>query len=265
MEECRPAYTPLESGTILTKQDSPRNKDEKRKMRDVPYREIIGCLNYISQCTRPDITFAVTKLAQFLSNPAHIHWIEAKRILRYLNNTMNYKINYKAGEIDVKIWTDADWRTDIDDRHSFSGYITKLGKSIINWKASKQKNIATSTMEAEYIALSATTKEAIWLKMFIEELKLSEWIKSPYTIYCDNKASINFATNRIEKSKTKHIAISYHNMREAIEEGLIILTYVPSTENQADILTKKLRRIQHQSYIVQLGLLKDTNKFKVGD
>lgn len=198
----------------------------------------------------------MTKLAQYSSKPSHIHWLEAKRIIRYLSNTLDYRLEYKVGETKIEIWTDADWGTDVDDRHSFSGYITAIGKNIINWKASKQKCIATSTMEAEYIALSSAVKEATWLKMFIEELQLHEWIKTPYVMYCDNKATINFAKNRIEKSKTKHIDIAYHNAREAIENDLIIVNYTPSSENIADILTKKLRRLQHQSCVEHIGLFK---------
>lgn len=88
MEECRPAYTPLEPGIQLSKDDSPKDAQERERMSNIPYGELIGCLNYISQCTRPDITFVVTKLAHS-SNPGYIHWTEAKRILRYLSYTLD--------------------------------------------------------------------------------------------------------------------------------------------------------------------------------
>lgn len=169
LQECRPAYVPLELGNPISLRESPKADKEKQDMRNVPYRELIGSLGYISQCTRPDIAFAVSKLAQFSSNPGRKHWDEAKRTLRYLGSTKNYYLCYTNDESNIKLWSDADWAGDADDRHSFTGNIIALGRNIIDWKASKQKCIATSTMEAEYVAMSNATKEASWLRMFIKE------------------------------------------------------------------------------------------------
>jgi len=159
LQECRPAYIPLELGNPISSKDSPKTDDERQEMKNVPYKELIGSLGYISQCTRPDIAFAVSKLAQFSANPGRKHWIEAKRTLRYLGSTINYCLHYSRDEPIVKLWSDADWAGDTDDRHSFTGTLVTLGRNIFDWRSSKQRCIAT-TKEAEYIALSNAAKEA---------------------------------------------------------------------------------------------------------
>lgn len=263
LQECRPAYVPLEPGNPMSSKDSPKTDDERQEMKNVPYRELVGSLGYISQCTRPDIAFAVSKLAQFSVNPGRKHWNEAKRTLRYLGNTINYCLYYGREEPNIKLWSDADWAGDTDDRHSFTGTIAALGGNIFDWKASKQKCIATSTMEAEYIAMSNAAKEANWLQMFIKELQLEKWIGIPYELFCDNRAAIDFAKNRIERSKTKHIDIAFHNVREKIDNGVLILNYVPSVSNVADILTKAMSRKGYEEHIERLGL-KPFEKLKSG-
>lgn len=212
----------------------------------------------------PDVTFAVSKLAQFSSNPGKKHWNEVKRTLRYLGTTMEHCLHYYNDEPNILLWSDADWAGDMDDRHSFTGTIVALGKNIIDWRASKQKCITTSTMEAEYVALSNSAKEAR-IKMFIKELELDQWINTPYTLFCDNRAAIDFAKNRIERNKTKHVDIAFHNVREKIDNGTLIINYVPSTLNIADILTKAISKITYQEHVKRLNLISPPRNSKVGE
>ncbi|XP_053994677.1 uncharacterized protein LOC128884974 [Hylaeus volcanicus] len=160
MSDCRPAYTPLEPGIKLTKEDCPANEKDREEMINVPYCELISSLMYVARNTRSDIAYAVTKLAQFSSNAGKVHWTEAKRILRYLSKTSDLGLKYEKGAATLEMWTDADWAGDIDDRHSFSGTPVTIGGNLVDWKTSKQKCISTSTMEAEYVALSTVAKEA---------------------------------------------------------------------------------------------------------
>ncbi|XP_046145466.1 secreted RxLR effector protein 161-like [Osmia bicornis bicornis] len=213
-------------------------------MKDVPYRQLVGSLMYIALATRPDTLYAATKLAQFVSNPGRIHWIQAKKVLRYLYATKEKGLKYGQGINEIEMYSDADWATDIDDRHSHSGMVVFLGGNPITWKSSKQKSISTSTMESEYIALENAVKEAMWMKMLFKEIQSLLNIdvpREPYMIRCDNKSDIDFTPNRVERSKSKHIDIAYHITREKYEEGLIKLKYVPSSDNVADYL---LRRYQ---------------------
>lgn len=117
LQEHRPVYIPLEPGNPLSWADSPTTEDERQEMKNIPYRELIGSLSYISQCTRPDVALTVSKLAQFSSNPGKRHWAEAKRTLRYLASTKKYHLHYSSNEPKVELWSDADWAGDMDDRH----------------------------------------------------------------------------------------------------------------------------------------------------
>lgn len=254
MTECRETSTPLDPGIRLSKEDAPKTEEEKKLMVNIPYRELIGSLMFLALYTRPDILFAVTKLSQYNSNPGKQHWHQAKHILRYLSATKDYGIIYKTDKnSSVAIYCDALWAGDTDDRHSFSGMVMLLGNSIVQWKAVKQKSLSISTMEAEYVSLANGVKETQWLNMFLSELNLIEYFSGPLQINCDKRAAID-AHNNMEKSKTKHIDIAYHVVREKLEEGLIQLNYIPSNENLADGMTKGLKKIAHDRYIKMLDM-----------
>lgn len=118
-----------------------------------------------------------------------------------------------------------------------------LGGNAISWKSNKQKSISTSTMEAEYVALANAVKEIISMDMMFDELQNLSSVnvrRKPYVIRCDNRSAIDFTSNRVERSRSKHIDIAYHITREKYEEGLIKLIYVSSGDNVADIFTKGL-------------------------
>lgn len=116
----------------------------------------------------------------------------------------------------------------------------------MDWRATKQKCISTSTMEAEYVAMSTAAKEAAWVSSFVKELGLDVWIKTPYAIWCDNRSAIDFARNRIERSRTKHIDVAYHYVKEMIDGNSIVLKYVATKRNAADVLTKSLNKNLHR-------------------
>jgi len=255
MFECRKAETPLDPGVKLHKGDSQAAINDKQNVSQVQYREVVGSLMYLALHTRPDILYAVTKLSQYNSRPGEEHWHQAKHILRYINKTKDYRMTYRAGtEEKIRIYCDADWGADLDDRHSFSGLVVKIGENIVKWRCTKQKCITTSTMEAEYVSLSSGVKEAMWIKMFLNETKLINSVTGDIELYCDNRAAIDFSKGWVEKSRTKHIDISYHLVREKMEEGWLQLHYVPSNENPADIMTKGLKRVAHSKCVESLGM-----------
>jgi len=134
-------------------------------------------------------------------------------VLRNLAAIKDISLVYSCGMNEIEIFSDADWASDIDDRHSFSGMIVLLNGNPIAWKSNKQKSISTSTMKAKYIALEVAVKEAIWLNMMFKELARKTDLKvpcKPYIIRCDNKSAIAFTRNKIERSRTKHIDIAYY-------------------------------------------------------
>jgi len=221
-----------------TKNDCPEEGSGTQvEMKLIPYRSIIGLLNYISAKTRPDITFAVNVLSRFCINPGPKHWTAAKRVLRYLKGTMEQGIKIKKN-IDMKLvgYTDADWAQDTEDRKSTSGYIYEIGGAIISWKSKKQPTVALSTAEAEYNAIAFAMKEGLYLRNLLMEIGFEQ--KEPTMLYVDNQAAISWALNPVEKQRTKHIDLKYHFIREKVQDGSFVLKYCKTQDMAADMMTK---------------------------
>ncbi|UYV61341.1 hypothetical protein LAZ67_1004473 [Cordylochernes scorpioides] len=203
---------------------------------------------YLANCTRPDLMFSVTRLAQFASNPGRRHWQAAKHVLRYLHGSLNLSFVYRRTDSnDVCAYSDADWASDIDDRRSNSVTAITIGHSLVIWKTSKQKCVSLSTMEAEYLALSQTTKEAVWIATILKELKFLSNFAFPLIIHCDNRSAIDFSKNNVKNNRSKHIDVRYHHVRERIISGEIKIVYIPTKENLADVFTKTLSKVAHKN------------------
>ena len=146
---------------------------------------------YAMMCTRPDICYAVGLVSWFQSNPGQKHWMAVKRILRYLKGTSDYMLCYQ-GKKDLRLigYSDADWGGDVDQCKSTSGYAFLLNDSAILWSSKKQSCVALSTMEAEYVACSAATQDAVWLRIFMQHLEIIKSALDPMTIFCDNTAAL---------------------------------------------------------------------------
>jgi len=165
MESCNPVTTPMETGIKLTKDDSPTTQEEQNKMKNFPYKTLVGSLLHLSLNTRPDISFSTSIVAQYLANPGLQHWHSVKRILRYLKGTISFGLLYKRSQIPLILrgFADANWAGNIDDRQSTSGYCFSLGNCLISWASRKQRSVALSSTESEYMSLSKASTEAIWL------------------------------------------------------------------------------------------------------
>ena len=166
MEDCKPVSTPVDiSSKLAHATDEDDSIDQQR------YQSAIGSLMYLSVSTRPDISYAVSSLARFSSKPTKEHWTALKRLLRYLKGTTKYGILYTKGGASKCIgFSDADWAGDINDQKSTSGYVFMLSGGAVSWSSKKQKCVALSTAEAEYVALSSAAQESIWLRQLITEL-----------------------------------------------------------------------------------------------
>ena len=238
MQDCKAVSTPVDTSTKLVKATSDDECIDQQL-----YQSAIGSLLYLSVSTRPDITYAVSTLARFSSNPTKQHWTALKRILRYLKGTVNYGINYsKKDSQDCICYSDADWAGDINDRRSTSGYLFQISGGAVTWSSKKQLCVALSTAEAEYIALASAAQEAVWIRQLTTELG------SPPTtatiIYEDNQSAIAMTKNPQFHGKAKHIAIKYHFIREQVNDETIQIQYCPTREMVADIFTKGLNREQ---------------------
>ena len=215
---------------------------------DIPYRQAIGSLMYLMVGTRPDIAFAICRLAQYSENPTEEHWIAVKRVFRYIKGTHDYGILYD-GNIDLNIYgySDSDHGGCKNSRKSTSGYVFMASGGAISWRSKKQTSVATSSCEAEYIASCLASKEAIWLSRLHSDL-IGKPSADPIRISIDNQGTIDLASNSIINDRSKHIDIQYHFIRECIHQKKISLSSCPSKENAADPLTKPLHRVKH-SYL----------------
>ncbi|XP_044741904.1 secreted RxLR effector protein 161-like [Chrysoperla carnea] len=225
-------------------------------MEKIPYQQAVGSLLYAAQSTRPDIAYAVSLVSRYNNDPGKPHWNAVKRIFRYLKGTINKKIQYSKHENSAIMgFSDADWAGDVDNRKSVTGYVFLSQGGAICWNSKKQPTVALSTTEAEYMALSATVQEALWLRNFMKELDGKE--AEPTKIYCDNKSAIDLAAIANYRPRTKHIDVRHHFIRQHILNNEIILSPVGTREMTADVLTKGLPREAHQNCIEKMGLLND--------
>ncbi|XP_041564465.1 secreted RxLR effector protein 161-like [Drosophila elegans] len=251
MENCKPVNTPINTNEKLSTEMCPKTENEKEEVSSVPYQSLIGALMWLAVSTRPDIAFAVSALSQYNTNFGKQHWIAAKRVLRYLKGTQDYCLVYKRSGKDLVGYADADWAANIDDRRSFSGFAFKFAGAAISWECRKQRTVALSSTEAEYMALFDSSKEAVHLRSFLQEIlgQLKTTI-----IYNDNQGAGQLTRNPVFHKRTKHVDIRHHFIRELVEEGTISVNYIPTTEMSADILTKGLSASKHNTCKTALGM-----------
>jgi len=254
MENSKPVSTPIEVGMKLKKPEVV-NVGEKQTF---PYQRLIGSLMYLAVSTRPDIAYAVNSLSQFNTCYTTEHWVAAKRVLRYLKGTPEHGILFQKTGKPLHGHADADWASCAEDRRSYSGYFFTLGGAAVTWEARKQRTVALSSVEAEYLALSEATKEALYLRQMLGEIGLSQ-PKSPIQIDNDNQGAQLLAKNSVHHSRTKHIDVRHHFIRNCVAEDIVALGYVPTAQMPADVLTKGLPRAKHQEFTKELGVQRNTN------
>jgi hypothetical protein len=235
MHDCKPTSIPIATDF--------RSEGTDEAFNDIKlFQSVTGSLIYLSMGTRPDISFAVSVLTRAMSKPTKSHWAIAKGILRYLRGTTNYGLQYGSDK-ELIGYADADWGMDPETRRSMTGYLFMLGGPL-SWQSKLQKVVATSTVEAEYYSLVAEMQEGLWLISLIKEIGFE--LPLPIRLMEDNQGCIAVAQNPGNHSRTKHIDIRNHFIREKIAEKTFILEYCPTDKMIADIFTKALPRIQFE-------------------
>ncbi|KAK9747238.1 hypothetical protein QE152_g5434 [Popillia japonica] len=208
MNGCKPVTTPADPNAKLDGNKQPKEDVETEEIKNVPYQEAIGSLLFLCQGTRPDITYATCMLSRYSKKPERRHWTAVKRIFRYLRGTTNLKLEFrKDKEQFLEAYSDADWANELDDRRSITGNVIKFQHGAISWSSKKQKTVALSTTEAEYMGLSTTCQEVLWLRMLAQEIDAT--------------------------------AVS--------EDGEISINHIPTDEMTADSLTKPLFKQKHET------------------
>lgn len=245
MTHCKSAETPMEINLRLKESNSFCEKK-------FPYKQLIGSLMYLAVLTRPDIAYSVCYLSQFNNSYDDTHWKHLKRILKYLSGTKNYGLVFTKDDSYIEGYADADWASDAKDRKSFSGYCFKLSGTVVSFECRKQRNVALSSTEAEYISMSEASKEAIYLKnLLFEILGNSETI----TLYNDCQSAQKLILNPVYHRRSKHIDVRYHFVREAVANKFINVDYLETSEMPADIFTKSLGSLKHKYLRKKLGVL----------
>jgi transposase InsO family protein len=218
------------------------------------YQGLVGCFQWLATCTRPDISYTASYLARHLTKPTDNLFQLALRTVSYLRYTRDYGLSIGGGDdLDLRGFVDADWAGCLDTRRSTTGYVFRINNSSVIWSSKRQPTVASSTVEAEYTAVSEAGREAMWLRYLLTELGISQ--RKPTVIHCDNKGAIRLALNPGTHQRTKHIDIKHHFIRELIDRNVIVLEYVQSRMQLADVFTKGLPKPRHTENSEELGLV----------
>lgn len=247
MANCNPCRYPMEYKLQL-------DKDEGGELVDATeYRSTVGGLRYLTH-TRPDISFAVGVVSRFMGTPTVKHNQAVKHILRYVKGTIDFGLVYKY-ERNEKIllgFSDSDLAGDVVDRRSTGGMCFYLNKSLVSWTSQKQRVVALSSCEAEYMAATTAACQSIWLQGLLEEITGKEI--GPVTLHVDNKSAIELMKNPVQHGRSKHIDVRFHFIRECIEQGKLVVVFVATHEQRADILTKALGRVKFEEMREVIGV-----------
>lgn len=219
------------------------------------YRKFVGKLLYLT-VSRPDITYIVHHLSQFLQAPRVPHMTAVQRVLRYLKSTPFQGLFYSANSnLTLEGYCDSDWGSSLDSSgmlKSITGMCIMIGPSLVAWHSTKQKVISRSTAEAELRAIADTACEISWFTLLLSELQLPQTL--PVVIHSDNQAALDIAADPVFHPKTKHFTLDCHFVREQVQSNLIKPTYLPSVFQLADIFTKGLSRSAHWKLLSRLNV-----------
>jgi hypothetical protein len=215
------------------------------------YRSMIGSLLYLT-ANRPDIAFSVVVCARFQENPKESHLTAVKCIIRYVNDTLLYDIwCSRERNLVVAGYSDANWAGNANDRKSTSGGCFYVGNNLVAWMSKKQASIFLSTTKAEYIVAGSCCTQLLWMKTLLGDYGFSQ---DTMIINCDSTSAINISKNHVQHSRTKHIDIRYHLLRDLVESEVVSLSFIPTENQLPDILTKPLDGSRFESFRKAIGV-----------
>jgi histone deacetylase 1/2 len=241
--------TPISTSEKLSITEGCRLGDED----STNYRSVVGALQYLT-LTRPDLSFAVNKVCQFLHSPTTAHWSAVKRILRYVKGTLGMGLKLrKSSSTLVSAFSDADWAGCVDDRRSTGGFAVFFGPNLVSWSARKQPTVSRSSTEAEYKALANATAEMIWIQRLLTELGIPH--SKVARLWCDNIGAKYLSANPIFHARTKHIEIDFHFIRERVAQKLLDIKFISTGDQVADGFTKPLTAAKLREFRFNLNLV----------
>jgi len=242
MTDCKTKATPCDLNVNRAGMDDSVELEDPKL-----YREMVGTLIYIMTGTRPDLCYVVTLLSQHMARPTAAHFGLAKHVFRYLKGSLDFGLKFVKSTDHLRVigYCDSDWGSS-KDRCSISGYGFQLSETgaLISWKSQKQRSVALSTCEAEYIALATATQEARFIQQLFNDMSAGdqEMPMREVSLLVDNQGAIALARNPVHHKRSKHIDIKYHFVRSEVQSGFLKLEYIPTERNVADVFTKALSR-----------------------
>ncbi|XP_019200258.1 PREDICTED: uncharacterized protein LOC109193886 [Ipomoea nil] len=239
MTDCNPLATPAAVIQPVSQSTDPFHNPTH-------YRRLAGALQYLT-ITRPDLSYAVNRLCQFMHTPTEEHWGLLKRVLRYIKGTLDYGLRISPSRSsDIHAYSDSNWAGCSVYRKSTSGYAVFLGSNLVLWVSRKQRTVARSSTETEYKGLADVCAEVTW------ELRLSA--STPPTLWCDNLGATYLCANPVFHARTKHVEVDYHFVQDKVSSGEFQVHFVSTKDQLTDIFTKSLPA-------AHFGILRD--KFNV--
>ena len=229
--ECKPSSTPSAISTKLTKNSGQLLYDPTL------FRQAVGSLQYLT-FTRLDLAFFVNSVCQYMHSPTDSHLSAIKHILHYVKGTLNQGLLYKPSTLNLTAFCDVDWEADSVDHRSITGFVLYLNTNPIHWGTNNQPTVSRSSIEAEYRALATSAAEMTWVHILLCELHM--FLFEIPTLRCDNCSAISLASNPLFHARTKHSELDYHFVREKVTEKDLVVAFVTSEEQTADIFTKSL-------------------------
>lgn len=245
LSEANAVHLPKGTNPRLVKDGNPLPAEDLKT-----YQELVGALLYLATCTRPDISFVVGRLSSFMSAPTVGHLAAAKRVLRYLKSTASMALKYARGVPDVG-YHDADFAGDTYTRRSTTGYVFTMHVAAISWLSKRQSSVTLSTAEAGYVAAATAAHDAVWLHTLIHDLTGEV---AAMDMRCDSESAIAMIHNTVSSSRTKHIAIKEHYVRERVANKTLTVTHVTTADMAADSLTKALPQDALKACREEMGL-----------
>lgn len=250
MLEAKPKSIPLAVNLRLSSEGDDPMEDS------LEYAAIVGKLMYLATCTRPDLAYAVGLLARFMSKPRDEHWRCVKWLLQYLKQTSSLGLQYGGEQhLEFEGYSDSDYAADPDKRRSTRGFVFLFAGGAIEWSSKLLPTVATSTMEAEYMAAAAAAKTALWTRKLMATIQGGDERLQGTKLYCDNQAAIALMKNPVHHQRAKHIDVCHHFIQERVLRGELIVGYVSTKEMVADMLTKALPKPQLEYHRAKLGLI----------
>ena len=223
MVDCKSVSTPMELNFKNLSGSASRPILEN----PTEYHQLVGALMFFVN-THLDICFAVRTLSQQMVKPHHFLWVGARNLLRYLRGTINHGLRYTARSVTLLGYTDVDWAGSVVDHNSTSGCSFNLGSALISWMSRKNKSVALSTLEAEYIVASMACGESVWLRKLFSEI--CGHVLDTTVILCDNQSGIFLTENPMFHDRSKHIDIRYPFIRDMVQQGTIRLDHTGTDE-----------------------------------